>query len=369
VLDDIPTPALLLDLARFDRNIERLRARLDRLGVPLRPHMKTAKSVDVLKRVDARAITVSTLKEAEQFAAAGVRDILYAVGLAPAKIGRVRRLRAAGVDLKVLVDSLEAAQALAASEGPPVPALIEIDTDGHRAGVAPAEAERLVAIGRALTGGAALAGVMTHAGGSYGAIGGAAHKEAAEQERAGAVTAAETLRAARLPCPIVSIGSTPTAHAATRLDGVTEVRAGVYMFGDLVQAGLGVICVDDIGLSVLASVIGHQRDRGWIIVDAGWMALSRDRATAGQEVDQGYGLVCDEQGRPFGDLIVVDANQEHGIVAVRPGGSGPLPDLPVGARVRILPNHACATAAQHEAYQVIGPGGDVGAVWPRFNGW
>jgi D-serine deaminase-like pyridoxal phosphate-dependent protein len=268
-----------------------------------------------------------------------------------------------------VVDSVEAAQALAASEGPPVPALIEIDTDGHRAGVALHEQERLIAIGRALTGGAALAGVMTHAGGSYGAAGAAVQAEAAERERAGAVAAAETLRASGLLCPIVSVGSTPTAHAAENLGGVTEVRAGVYMFGDLVQAGLGVIGIEDIALGVLASVIGHRRDKGWLIIDAGWMALSRDRGTAGQAVDQGYGLVCDGQGRPFGDLIVIDANQEHGIVAVRPGASGSLPDLPIGAPVRILPNHACATAAQHDAYQVIGPSGEVEAIWPRFNGW
>jgi D-serine deaminase-like pyridoxal phosphate-dependent protein len=369
MFDNIPTPALLLDRATFDRNVERLKRRLDGLGVRLRPHMKTAKSVDILRLLAPDAITVSTLKEAEVFAQAGVRDILYAVGLAPQKAARVRALRERGVDLIVVVDSLEAAQALARTEGPPVPVLIEIDTDGHRAGVAPDDAERLVAIGRALTGGAELRGVMTHAGGSYGAFGADAHAAAAERERAGAVTAAGTLRGAGLPCPVVSVGSTPTAHAARTLTGVTEVRAGVYMFGDLVQAGLGVIGVEDIGLSVLATVIGHQRDKGWILVDAGWMALSRDRGTASQEVDQGYGVVCSAQRRPFGDLIVTDANQEHGVLALRPGSGATLPDLEVGDQVRILPNHACATAAQHDRYHVIGADGEVEAVWPRFNGW
>jgi D-serine deaminase-like pyridoxal phosphate-dependent protein len=369
MLHDIPTPALLLDRAKLDRNIARLRARLEGLGVPLRPHMKTAKSVDILRLLAPDAITVSTLKEAEVFAEAGARDILYAVGLAPAKIARARALRAQGVDLTVVVDSLEAAQALADSAGEPVPALIEIDVDGKRAGVAPGDAETLVAIGRALTGGAALRGVMTHAGGSYGAYGIDAHAEAAEEERAGVVQAAETLRAAGLPCPIVSIGSSPTAHAARALAGVTEVRAGVYMFGDLVQAGLGVIGIEDIALSVLGTVIGHQRERGWILVDAGWTALSRDRGTASQPVDQVYGLVCSAEGMPYEDLIVADVNQEHGVLALRPGSGARLPDLAVGSQVRILPNHACATAAQHDAYHVIGAGGSVEAVWQRFNGW
>jgi D-serine deaminase-like pyridoxal phosphate-dependent protein len=120
---------------------------------------------------------------------------------------------------------------------------------------------------------------------------------------------------------------------------------------------------------MLATVIGHQREKGWIIVDAGWMAMSRDRGTAGQDVDQGYGLVCAADRTPYPDLIVTEANQEHGIVALRPGSRASLPDLPVGAQVRILPNHACATAAQHECYHVVGGQGAVEAVWPRFNGW
>ncbi|MFN3798342.1 MAG: DSD1 family PLP-dependent enzyme, partial [Sphingobium yanoikuyae] len=100
------------------------------------------------------------------------------------------------------------------------------------------------------------------------------------------------------------------------------------------------------------------------------MAMSRDRGTVKQDVDQGYGLVCDRDGRPYGDLILVDANQEHGIIALRPGASGALPDLAVGDRVRILPNHACATGAQHDRYHVVRTGSDaVEAVWPRFGGW
>jgi len=149
---------------------------------------------------------------------------------------------------------------------------------------------------------------------------------------------------------------------------VTEVRTGVYVFQDLVMAGLGVCRVEDIALSVLATVIGHQREKNWVLVDAGWMALSRDRGTAKQRVDQGYGLVCDAAGKPFGDLIVSDANQEHGIVSRRGGGPVDFARFPIGSIVRILPNHACATAAQHCEYQVL-QGGRVRDVWERFGGW
>jgi D-serine deaminase-like pyridoxal phosphate-dependent protein len=193
--------------------------------------------------------------------------------------------------------------------------------------------------------------------------------KAADAERMAVVHAARALRDAGMPCSVVSVGSTPTAHFARDLQGVTEVRAGVYAFFDLVMAGLGVCTLDDLALSVLATVIGHQRAKGWIIVDAGWMAMSRDRGTAKQPVDQGYGLACDTQGQPYSDLIMIQANQEHGVLALRPGSRGKLPELAVGAQVRILPNHACATGAQHDRYHVLDRTGDVYTQWQRFSGW
>ncbi len=376
-LETVDTPCLVLDAARMERNVHRLRARLTPMGVSLRPHLKTAKSVEVARVMmssPSGPATVSTLKEAEQFADGGVRDMVYAVGVSPAKLARVQALRSRGVDLVVILDSVEQADAVAAASrqsGKPIPALIEIDCDGHRAGVKPDDAARLAAIGRALVdGGAELRGVLTHAGGSYGARSVAALEQCAEEERAGTVRAAELLRAAGLPCPVVSVGSSPTAHFSRDLTGVTEVRAGVFVFFDLVMAGVGVCAIDDIAISVLATVIGHQKDKGWILVDAGWMAMSQDRGTSRQPVSQGYGVVCDVNGKPLGDLIMAEANQEHGIIALRAGSTAALPDLPIGTRVRILPNHACSTAAQHGAYQVVrGTSLDVEAVWPRFNGW
>jgi threo-3-hydroxy-D-aspartate ammonia-lyase len=151
---------------------------------------------------------------------------------------------------------------------------------------------------------------------------------------------------------------------------VTEIRAGVYVFFDLVMAGLGMCRHEDIALSVLTTVIGHQVDKGWVLVDAGWMALSRDRGTQGQPIDQGYGLVCQEDGRVLADWIVGAANQEHGIVTQRDGAMPA--DLrerfPLGSRLRVLPNHACATAAQFGEYRVLKADGQLDT-WPRFNGW
>lgn len=375
-LDTVETPALVLEVAKLDRNVARLRAHLDTLGVAFRPHVKSAKSIDVARRLFAEGagpITVSTLAEADYFAAAGFTDITYAVGLSPDKIHRTRELVARGVGLSVLIDSLDQARALveAARDGGVMPrALIEIDCDGHRGGVL-ADDPALVAIADMLKdGGIDLRGVLTHAGESYGARAGMGLPEAAEQECAAAVAAAERLRGAGHASPVVSVGSTPPAHFAKSLDGVTEVRVGVFMFFDLVMHGFGVCKLDDIALSVVATVIGHRPEKGWIPTDAGWMAMSRDRGTQRHPVDQGYGLVCDIDGKPFADLIIDDASQEHGVIKVRPGSGATLPDLPLGTRVRILPNHACATGAQHECYGVIETGSrDVVPVWPRMRGW
>ena len=375
-LTDLETPALILDRNILDRNLARMREHITQLRTSLRPHVKTAKSIDVVRRSLERqpgGITVSTLKEAEYFFSNGITDILYAVGIAPNKLEHAAALRRKGAALMLLLDSVEAAEIVARKGvelGVRFPALIEIDSDGHRSGIRPGD-RSLIEIGRRLHEhvGTALAGVMTHAGDSYNCSSIEALRDMAERERAAVVQCASELQEAGLPCPIVSVGSTPTATYAQRMDGITEVRAGVYMFFDLFMAGLGVCQIEDIALSVLTSVIGHQPDRNWIITDAGWMALSRDRGTAKQRIDQGYGVVCDLAGRPIDDLIVAETNQEHGIIADRHGRAVDLARFPVGTLLRILPNHACATAAQHSHYNVIAHEPVVEAVWPRFNGW
>jgi D-serine deaminase-like pyridoxal phosphate-dependent protein len=374
-LGELPTPCLLLDRAKLERNLSRMRTRMRRLGVSLRPHLKTAKCIEVARLAlgdEPGGITVSTLGEAAYFVEHGIGDIVYAVGIAPGKLDAVAGLLRRGAQVTLILDSVLAAQAVVergAALGVRFPVLIEIDSDGARAGVPP-DADALLAIGRVLEGsaGAELRGVLTHAGASYHCRSIAAIRAMAEQERRCAVSAAEALRAAGLKAPVVSVGSTPTMTFADRLDGVTEARPGVYMFHDLVMAGLGVCEIDDIALSVLASVIGHQARTGMLIVDAGWMALSRDQGTAEQSVNQGYGLVCDANGRPLGDLIVRDTNQEHGLVGRRDGQPLHLGRYPVGTRLRILPVHACATAAAHDRYHVLVEGRSE-TQWHRCRGW
>lgn len=172
-LMDIETPAALIDEARMAANIDRMQSHLSALGVRLRPHVKTSKCIEVARRqqeAGAKGITVSTLKEAEQFFAAGFADILYAVCMAPEKLDRALALIRRGCALTILVDSAAAAQAVVAKGREAAHAfevMIEIDSDGHRSGVQP-EAAELIEIGRVLQeGGQRLKGVLTHAGSSY----------------------------------------------------------------------------------------------------------------------------------------------------------------------------------------------------------
>lgn len=374
-LESLNTPAALIDVACMSRNIERMQQRMNALGVRFRPHVKTTKCAQVVEaqiEAGARGITVSTLKEAEQFFESGIQDIVYAVGMAPTKLAQALALRRKGCALKIVADSVACAQAIAAygrDHGEPFEVWIEIDVDGHRSGIAP-EDDTLLAVAAALAdGGMRLGGVLAHAGSSYDYDKHEDLVRIAEQERSGCVRAAERLRAAGYACEVVSIGSTPTALAAEHLEGVTEVRAGVYVMFDLVMHNVGVNDTSEIALSVLTTVIGHQKEKGWAIVDAGWMAMSRDRGTQRQKRDFGYGLVCLEDGQVLDEYLMSGANQEHGIIS-RLG----TPDLdieqrfPIGTRLRILPNHACATGAQHPVYQALSPDGSVQA-WPRFYGW
>ncbi len=377
-LSELETPVLLLDEARMQHNIARMQSRMDALGVRFRPHAKTSKCPEVVHRqiaAGARGITVSTLKEAERFFAAGITDILYAVAIVPGKFEHALRLCRQGLQLTLLVESVAAAEQLSrfgAQQGHRFDVLIEVDTDGHRSGIAPGDPLLLDIAAALQADGARLQGVMTHAGSSYDLRTTAELQAMAEQERAGCVAAAQALRAAGHACEVVSVGSTPTALSARDLSGVTEVRAGVYVFFDLVMAGVGVCTQDEIALSVLCTVIGHRPEAGWVITDGGWMAMSRDRGTAHQAQDHGYGLVCDAAGTPIPALRFGSANQEHGVLHWSGDDSLALADrFPLGAQLRVVPNHACATGAQHPAYVVLPAAGAPAPLqrWERFSGW
>ena len=263
-----------------------------------------------------------------------------------------------GTRISLLADSLTAVAEVARQlemAGETLALFLEIDCGGRRGGVLP-EGPELMALGQAVQASPrlSLAGVLTHAGQSYDAATAEAIRDIAEDERAAVTLAASRLRAAGIEVPVVSAGSTPTAIHACSMSGVTEMRPGVYTLFDLAQVALGSCTVEDVAVSVLASVIGHNPRAGRVLIDAGALALSKDLSGNKRGATVGYGLVCAANGdRPPDRLHVADVHQEHGLVA----GPRPYHELvetyPVGARVRILPNHACLTAGPYDRYHLV----------------
>ncbi len=373
-LAQLKTPALILDRAILERNCKAMAARMKKHGVALRPHMKTAKSARVAALAtegQAGGLCVSTVAEAAYFARHGFRDITYAFGIVPAKLDDLARLAGEGVRIVLLVDDGPNAQAVAARAealGVTFDVQIEIDSGQHRAGLPP-DSPDVVALGRVIrsTRALRLAGVLTHGGHSYDCRSADECRIAAEEERVAVTTAAALLREAGLPCPHVSPGATPTAVHAATLEGATEMRPGNYMFFDLHQAGTGACTPAEIAVSVLASVVGHNRAYNRILLDSGALALSKDIGANAALPNTGYGWVYDMEGRHrLGDLRVARVSQEHGTIE----SDAPLPfdRLSIASKVRVFPNHSCLMAAAYGHYDVV-EGTKIIDRWDRMNGW
>lgn len=376
-LPELITPCLLIDKVKMQRNIARLANHIGGMGCCIRPHVKTHKSIAITREIlaegNVNGVTVSTLKEAEYLFRHGITDILYAVGITPAKLAKVAELTSRGCDIKIILDDVAMVQQVidyASQQQCQFKVLVEIDTDGHRSGLAPSE-DALIEVAALLEQSpqTEFLGVMTHAGASYQCFSHQEQLAMARQERDLTLLAVRHLKQAGIDCKIVSIGSTPTAHAIDNLDGITEVRAGVYVFFDLVMAGLKVCNLEDIAVTVLTSVIGHQKRKNWVITDGGWMAMSRDRGTAHQPIDQGYGLVAQGSNSCETDYIVKDANQEHGIICPRDESvSIDFTAFPLGSLLQVLPNHACSTVAQFERFYFV-ENGKVTSEVDTTRGW
>ncbi|RJX67914.1 hypothetical protein D6858_08155 [Tsuneonella suprasediminis] len=374
--DDLNTPCLLLDRDIIKNNIARMASRASELGVALRPHIKTPKSISVaqlLRDAGAAGFTTSTIRETEYLAQAGFDDLFYAVPSDGRKAQRIAPLLRAGKNVTLLVDTLQSAEQIAVvaeSEQVTIAIWVEIDVDHYRTGIDPKDPDFDAIL--ALCGKAShlnLAGIMSYGGASYGCATPAEAAALTERHRRALLAASDKVQAAGLAKPRLSFGSSPAVLHADTLDGIDEVRCGIYTFQDLFQAGIGACTIDDIAVTVLATVISHGKSLNRFTVDAGALALSKDRSTQGRSFDAGFGLVCDaDTGKPIGDLQVGTVSQELGLVTSPSGAVIDLTDFPIGKRVRILPNHADMTAAAYDTYHMIG-GADAEDVWTRTNGW
>jgi D-serine deaminase-like pyridoxal phosphate-dependent protein len=368
----LKTPSLILDGAKVRRNAERIGAIAERLGVRLRPHIKTHKCIEIARLQTNGfdgAVTVSTLEEARSFARGGFTNFTYAVPIEPGKFTDAIEIVHSGVHLNLLTDdaSIPAQlDAAATAGGVRLGVFVEIDCGDHRSGVDPSS-NAAIEIARAIRDARSLdfAGLLTHAGHSYGATSVDEIERIAREERDTMVEIAGRVRAAGINVPTVSIGSTPTINHINHLEGIDEVRPGNYIFFDAYQATLGSCSLDDCALSVLAAVVHRSHDQRKVIVDAGAIALSKDRGPTHLDAKCGFGRVLDLDGTDT-SLRVTAMSQEHGTICV--DDKDLLDRFAVGTRVRILANHSCLTAAQYDRYHVV-DGNRVIDEWQIHRGW
>jgi D-serine deaminase-like pyridoxal phosphate-dependent protein len=370
-LETLKTPGLVLDIAKVKHNAERMSRRINQFAADLRPHIKTHKCIEVARIQTAGhsgAVTVSTLAEARAFATNGFSKITYAVPIESGKFAEAIEI-SRHCELSLITDDVEVPAQLndaAKQADARLDLFLKVDSGYHRCGVEPTNPEA-TEIPRRIANASNLrfAGILTHAGHSYSCQTKAELFALAKHERDVMADFAAALRQEVGQVPIVSIGSTPTITSVDHLDGVDEVRPGNYIFFDAFQATLGSCSFDDCALTVLASVVHRDRVRRKVIIDAGAIALSKDRGPLSLNPDCGYGKVLDLEGRDL-NLTVSEMSQEHGFVIAKDEHT--FDRLKVGSRVRVLANHSCLTAAQHSHYNVL-EGENIVDHWRIHTGW
>ena len=354
---DVETPALLLHRDVMERNLEHMANRAKKLGVALRPHIKTHKCLELGRRQQAhgaQGITVSTLFEAQVFARDGFRDLTWAFPLDPTHIPHVHRIAENGITLRVILDDLDTAKALAGSA---LHVWLKVDCGYHRAGVDPASRYALeVARELGAERGLIFDGILSHSGHAYRTRNREEAAQIAEQERQVMTWFADLLRKDGLPVRGVSVGSTPAMAAVKSLTGVTEARPGNYIFYDRTMVLIGCCGPQDVAVSVLATVVSHLPGAAHFVVDAGALSLSKDLGPAHLGLETAFGEV---KGHP--ELTVASVSQEHGLIrAAAPAAIEG--KFKVGQQVEIIPNHSCLTEAHFDEYVVI-EGGRVMDRW------
>jgi D-serine deaminase-like pyridoxal phosphate-dependent protein len=358
-LTQLETPALLVDLDVMEANIQRWQAAADAAGVAFRPHAKTHKAPAVAAQqlaAGAVGLVVAKVAEAEIFAAAGCRDIVIAYPVVgPSKWCRLAELACScmvtiNVESEIAARGLSAAAVAAGSE---LRVHVDIDTGLHRCGVPAGDPESIAALCRHIRNlpGLELDGITTFRHVIFPGADGRPLEELGREEGELMVGLAERLRAAGIALRTVAVGSTPTALAAATVPGVTEVRAGTYVFGDALSVTWGAITDREIALSVLCTVVSRPTPER-ATVDGGSKTFAGDVPASMVPGLQGYGRVVGAEGYLDG------MTEEHGIVRLGPGRTPH-----IGDRLRVIPNHVCTTV--NLADEVVGiRNGQIETVWP-----
>ncbi len=360
MLDEVETPAVLLDETRMMGNLRAVQDLADRHGVALRPHIKTHKCLEIGRRqigLGASGVTVATVDEAHVFIESGFESITVARPVvSSAKWDRLlSTARAQGADLRVVTDSKEGIQVAgerAAAHGQTVGLFLKIDVGLHRCGLLPDD-PRIVDLAGMIHDHANLAfrGILSHAGHVYGSKSRAEAAGVAEAERRTMIAVRDALQSDGLPVREVSVGATPAVLATECFDGITEIRPGNYVFLDLLPVRVGVAGIAEVALTVLATLI--SRNEHYFVTDAGSKTLTSDTGVHGMTGNQGFGLAYPASGflEPDREMTVEKVSEEHGMV----GRNGL--DLAIGSKIRIVPVHSCPVANLARSYAVLTPDG------------
>jgi D-serine deaminase-like pyridoxal phosphate-dependent protein len=348
------TPYLSVDGAKMQRNILGMAEMAQERGVDLRPHVKTHKIPAIARmQIEAGAvgITVAKISEAEIMADGGIADIFVAYPLVTE--GKIRRAidLSKRVRLIVGVDSIEGAHRLsaaAAAEDQVLEVRLEVDTGLRRTGVRYEKAIELSRRIEALSN-LILSGIYTYRGAVLDGAPTLELEKAGVEEGHLMASLANRMREQGVRVDDVSLGSTPTAEYAARIEGVTEVRPGTYVFYDRMQARLGACRPEDCAAEVVATIISRP-SRDLAVIDGGSKTFATDVQPGGQPMNLvGFGEVV---GHP--EAVLERLTEEHGMISLQ-GES----DLQVGDVIRIIPNHVCSTVNLHDAVYLTDEDGTV----------
>jgi D-serine deaminase-like pyridoxal phosphate-dependent protein len=367
-LENLKTPAFLIDLVKLKYNVQMMKARAQKHAVSLRPHVKTHKTAQIAgmqTSAEAPGITVSTLAEARFYQKSGFQDITYAFPITANKLGEAAELTAGLPVFNILLDqpqTLSAVEAYAREHGIKFNVFLKVDCGYHRAGVDPSKPAS-VQLARQLAASDCILfkGILTHAGHSYHCRNPAQIVKVAEQERDVMAQFAGRLQENAIACDTVSVGSTPTAMHAPDWRGVTEIRPGNYVFFDKFQTDIASCRPPDVAATVLTTVAAHYPAHNQMLIDAGALALSKDLGADHLGRDIVFGAVVNQP-----DLKIFSISQEHGLITA----NDPIAfeKFPVGSRLQIIPNHSCLTAALFPKYHVVEDGRVVDE-WTPMRGW
>lgn len=342
-LDGLATPAVLIDRARAQRNLDRMQAAATARGVRLRPHTKTHKSPVVARwQLERGAIGICCAKlgEAEVFAQAGIPDIRLPYPLNPANADRVIALLDR-TRLSFIVDHPGVAKQWSDAmvrAGRRVEILVKIDVGFHRCGLDPDSRSTVATIlEMAALPGLDFRGLLSHAGQAYHAHAEDGLRLMAEAEVRTMSDLASWCRAKGLAVDEISLGATPPSRFSLQHEGFTEFRPGNYVYFDRTQVALGAATLDDCALTVLARVVSKPAPNR-IILDSGSKTLTNDGAR-GFAPAHGYGTII-RDGRPDDTLLIERLSEEHATVKATTGSTM----LEPGDLVRIVPNHSCVVS-------------------------